>query len=67
MFALALFLTFPLQFYVPMNMLWPILMNKYDLEKETTKATWFEYTFKALMVTITCKYLKTKNSFNSID
>lgn len=55
MFAVALFLTFPLQFYVPMNILWPIITDGFDLDKNSPRTSWFEITFKSFMVCITCE------------
>ena len=56
MFAVALFFTFPLQFYIPVNMLWPIITSRFDLDKNVTRTTYYELVFRAILTTITCKY-----------
>lgn len=56
MFAVALFFTFPLQLYVPINMLWPIIVERFDLERLSDKTNAYELVFRALMTTLTCKF-----------
>lgn len=56
MFAVALFFTFPLQFYVPVNMLWPIVTEKFELDRASPNTTVCELGFRAFLTTATCEY-----------
>ena len=58
MFAVALFFTFPLQFYVPINMLWPIMTEKFDLDRASPNTTRYELGFRAFLTTATCEYCR---------
>jgi len=53
MFAVALFFTFPLQFYVPIKMLWPIITRRLELDENVPRTTYFELGFRAFLTTIT--------------
>ncbi len=55
MYAVAIFLTYNLQFYVPFSLLWPRLCRKvlYKYAEETV-AQW-EYVFRFGLIFITCK------------
>ena len=56
MFAVALFFTFPLQFYVPINIFWPIVTEKFELDRASPNTTRYELAFRSLLTTATCEY-----------
>lgn len=53
MFAFAIFLSYPLQFYVPFNILWPVLVEKYDLRGRSMDIRIQEYLLRGILVTLT--------------
>ena len=53
MFALSVFITYALQLYVPIQVVWPVIQKKLQLNKEQLR---WEYLFRILMVLLTCKY-----------
>lgn len=53
MFAIAIFLSYPLQMYVPVSMLWPIIRDRFRLEETSRKGKFCEIAFRACMVTAT--------------
>lgn len=50
MMAIAIFLSYPLQFYVPFNIIWPCLQENFQTEKYSKVA---EYTTRTVLVLIT--------------
>lgn len=50
MFAIAIFLSYPLQMYVPFSMIWPNISSYYQLEEGTTRARVSESCFRAVVV-----------------
>lgn len=54
MMGLAIFLSYGLQFYVPMNIIWPLLKDRLQSEKAQLYG---EYILRTVIVTFTCKYL----------
>jgi proton-coupled amino acid transporter len=56
MFAVAIFLSYALQLYVPLNIIWPYLREKLKLGKDQLKIKIFEYAFRSIVVTATCEY-----------
>jgi proton-coupled amino acid transporter len=55
MFALSIFLTFGLQFYVPINILWPGMQSHFKLPAEANRTYCLELLFRATLVAFTCK------------
>lgn len=53
--ALAMLFTYPLQFYVPVDITWPALKKKYGAKSPVAK----ELGYRALLVLLTCKYTVT--------
>jgi proton-coupled amino acid transporter len=51
MFAIAIFLSYPLQMYVPVSMLWPQVRNRFRLEETSRRGKFCEMAFRACMVT----------------
>ncbi len=66
MYAIAIFLTYNLQFYVPFTLLWPRIcrriLYKYN---DKTKAK-FEHAFRIGLIIITCQFRYKKSSHISI-
>lgn len=66
MFAVAIFLSYALQMYVPINIIWPYIQSKLNLN-EDTKTKIFEYIVRSVLVAATCKliviYMNTKTKF----
>lgn len=56
MMAIAIFLSYGLQFYVPMNIVWPIIRDRLDTEKSQVIG---EYVTRSVLVFVTCKYKST--------
>lgn len=65
MMALAIFLSYGLQFYVPMNIVWPLLKDRLHTEKAQMYG---EYAVRTILVIFTCKYHSIPKKFkkNSI-
>lgn len=61
MFALAIFLTFALQFYVPINILWPAITKRFQLDTRVRRTYYLELAFRGFLVSVTCK----RHSFKS--
>ncbi|GFY75116.1 hypothetical protein TNIN_101232 [Trichonephila inaurata madagascariensis] len=56
MFALAIFLSYALQLYVPISIIWPFLKKKFSLERFSSRDQLiFELLLRAFLVLITCK------------
>lgn len=51
--ALAILFTYPLQFYVPVDLTWPYLKEKFATTSPVTK----ELFYRALLVLLTCELL----------
>lgn len=51
--AIAIFLSYSLQFYVPMNIIWPKISQKFPNEQAKIQG---EYAIRVLLVVFTCKY-----------
>lgn len=58
MFALSIFLTYGLQFYVPINLLWPTMQSHFQLPSDAKRTYWLELLFRAFLVTLTCKHFR---------
>lgn len=56
-FALAIFLSYAIQYYVPFNIIWPWFRSMLGLKEGTTRTNLAEYGFRALTVIFTgaCK------------
>lgn len=53
MFAVSLFISYGLQFYVPVSIIWPIIER--NLERRGTELPWYTaYIFRFLLVGVTC-------------
>ena len=52
MFSVAIFFSYPLQFYVPFNILWPAVVERYDLRANDYERV-YESLSRALFVTLT--------------
>ena len=55
MFATAIFLSYAIQFYVPFNIIWPWVQNKFLLIDNSTRTRSIELGLRALLVIGTCK------------
>lgn len=62
MYAIAVFLTYNLQFYVPFSLLWPRLCRKvlYKYGEDTIEK--FEHAFRIGLIFVTCKFIENPNS-----
>ena len=62
MYAIAVFLTYNLQFYVPFSLLWPRLSRKvlYKYGEDTIEK--FEHAFRIGLIFITCKSIEKSTS-----
>jgi proton-coupled amino acid transporter len=64
MYAIAVIFTYPIILYVPIEMLWPNIKSKLrELKKSETTIEATNYFFRALLVTLTCKW---NHNFHSI-
>lgn len=52
--ALAIFLSYGLQFYVPVNIMWPTLSRYMSTDNDTK--VYGEYLFRVVLVLFTCKW-----------
>lgn len=52
-FAIAIFLSYAIQYYVPFNIIWPWVKQKCQLKEETLRCTMFEYFTRAFIVIFT--------------
>lgn len=53
MFAVAIFLSYPLQLYVPIAISWPVLSEKLNADPRTSRGKIMEIGFRTFMVTAT--------------
>lgn len=53
LFAIAIFMSYPLQMYVPISMIWPKVVDKYDLIQGSEKYELIQCGFRIVMVTAT--------------
>lgn len=53
MFAIAIFLSYPLQMYVPFSMIWPAITDRFQLEQGSKRTLISESCFRAAVVTMT--------------
>lgn len=58
MFALAIFLSYALQMYVPIMIIWPWVQKTFHLEEGTTRSRNFDIGLRVVLVTSTCKLSK---------
>ena len=56
MFAVSLFISYGLQFYVPMNIVWPFIIRK-TREKNVNVPPYMEHVLRVCIVLFTCKFL----------
>lgn len=54
MMALSIFLSYALQFYVPMDIMWPAIKSRIPTERMQLIS---EYAFRTLLVIFSCKFL----------
>lgn len=55
MFAVSIFITYALQYYVPLNIIWP------HIERRVMEATYYrrlalQYVFRTVLVLLSCKF-----------
>lgn len=55
MFALAIFLSYAIQFYVPINIIWPWAQQKFQLKPEAKQTRIIELCTRSGLVIFTCK------------
>jgi hypothetical protein len=55
MYAIAIFLTYNLQFYVPFTLLWPRICRKILYKYNDKAKAKFEHAFRIGLILITCK------------
>lgn len=60
LFAIAIFLSYSIQFYVPFQIVWPWVVGKMNLKESSRKTWFFEGLFRAVLVTSTSKNLQCK-------
>jgi hypothetical protein len=56
-YAIAIFLTYNLQFYVPFTLLWPRICRKILYKYNDKAKAKFEYIFRIGLILITCKLI----------
>ena len=55
MFAVSLFISYGLQFYVPVSIIWPFIER--SVENRGHTVPWYSgYVFRVVLVCVTCKY-----------
>ena len=54
MFAVAIFLSYAIQFYVPFNIIWPFVVYRFRLKVDTQRTKIIELGLRASLVTATC-------------
>lgn len=59
MMALSIFLSYSLQFYVPMDIMWPAIKSRIPTEKMQLIS---EYAFRTCLVLLTCKFIPTRQN-----
>ena len=65
MYAIAIFLTYNLQFYVPFTLLWPRICRKILYKYNDKAKAKFEHAFRIGLILVTCKlkdYIKSDYS-----
>lgn len=55
MFAVAIFLSYAIQFYVPFNIIWPYVQFRFRLKADVRRTNIIELLLRASLVTATCK------------
>lgn len=55
MFAMAIFLSYPLQMYVPVGLLWPWIVSTFGLNPDAPRTMILNFVFRATFVSATCK------------
>lgn len=55
MFAIAIYLSYAIQFYVPFNIIWPWFQQKYRLKSEAQRTNIIELVMRAVLVIATCE------------
>lgn len=58
MFALAIFLSYALQMYVPIMIIWPWVQKTFHLVEGTSRSRYFDFGLRVILVTSTCKLPK---------
>ena len=55
MFAVAIFLSYAIQFYVPFNIIWPFVVYRFRLKLDTRRTRIIELVLRGALVAATCK------------
>lgn len=66
LYAIAIFLTYNLQFYVPFTLLWPRICRKILYRYDDRIKARFEHAFRIGLIMITCKSIRTRASIEFI-
>ncbi|CAF4028887.1 unnamed protein product, partial [Rotaria sp. Silwood1] len=66
MYAIAIFLTYNLQFYVPFTLLWPRISRKILYKYNPRTQTKIEHAFRIGLIIITCKLNYSLNETNEL-
>lgn len=57
MFAMAIFLSYSLQMYVPVGLIWPRIESVFTLTPDAPRTAIYNFIFRAAFVTTTCKFI----------
>jgi len=68
MFAISLFISYGLQFYVPVNIMWPFIAEKLQEKFSFVKNNYVtsERIFRIILVILICKFIMYTNNINHI-
>lgn len=64
-FATSIFLSYALQMYVPLGLIWPWITRTFVLEENESKTNMYNIVFRAVMVTFTCELFPVIQNMNS--
>ncbi|KAI1304148.1 Proton-coupled amino acid transporter 1 [Halotydeus destructor] len=53
MFALSIFLSYSLQMYIPINIVWPVIVRKFSLEEGSSRTEVYNVLYRTIFVTAT--------------
>lgn len=55
MFAMAIFLSYSLQMYVPVGLIWPRIESMFSLSPDAPRTAIYNFIFRAVFVSATCE------------
>ena len=67
MFAVAILLSYAIQFYVPFNIIWPLVVNRFRLKPDIRRTNVIELVLRASLVAATCKSAHSSQLYINLD